>query len=130
MKRTKNPPHILLVVADNLGWSNVGYHGSKIKTPNIGKLESEGVILDNYYVSPICTLTRRSLLTGMYPIHTAESYYFHCRGFECIFSVFLFINRFLKVVSRHQFQAAIRRNKKDSLIMKRNVCKIIKFSQV
>jgi len=40
-KRTKNPPHILLVVADDLGWSNVGYHGSKIKTPNIDKLASK-----------------------------------------------------------------------------------------
>lgn len=129
-KRTKNPPHILLVVADDLGWSNVGFHGSKIKTPNIDKLASEGVILDNYYVSPICTPTRSSLLTGMHRIHTGEFYYFHCCVFECIFSVFLFINRFLELVSRHPLQAAIRRNKNDSLIMKRNVCRIIKFSQV
>ena len=120
----------MLVVPDDLGWSNVGYHGSKIKTPDVDKLDSEGVIVENYYVSPIYTLTRSALLTGMYPIHTAESYYFHCRGFECIFPVFLFINRFLELVSRHPLQAAIRRNKKDSLIVKKNVCKIIKFSQV
>jgi len=68
--RAKNAPHILLVVADDLGWSDVGFHGSKIQTPNIDKLAAEGVILDNYYVLPICTPTRSALMTGMYPIHT------------------------------------------------------------
>ena len=68
----KKRPHILLVVADDLGWSDVGFHGSKIRTPNIDKLASEGVILDNYYVMPICTPTRSALLTGMYPIHTGK----------------------------------------------------------
>ncbi|XP_073242241.1 arylsulfatase B-like [Porites lutea] len=68
--RANKPPHILLVVADDLGWSDVGFHGSKIQTPNIDQLASEGVILDNYYVMPICTPTRSALLTGMYPIHT------------------------------------------------------------
>ena len=66
------PPHILLVVADDLGWSDVGFHGSKIQTPNIDKLAAEGVVLDNYYVLPVCTPTRSALLTGMYPIHTGE----------------------------------------------------------
>ena len=70
--RANKPPHILLVVADDLGWSDVGFHGSKIKTPNIDKLASEGVILDNYYVMPLCSPTRSALLTGMYPIHTGE----------------------------------------------------------
>ena len=70
--RANKPPHILLVVADDLGWSDVGFHGSKIQTPNIDQLASEGVILDNYYVMPICTPTRSALLTGMYPIHTGE----------------------------------------------------------
>ena len=70
--RAKNAPHILLVVADDLGWSDVGFHGSKIQTPNIDKLAAEGVILDNYYVLPICTPTRSALMTGMYPIHTGK----------------------------------------------------------
>jgi len=68
--RASKPPHILFLLADDLGWSDVGFHGSKIKTPNIDKLASEGVILDNYYVLPICTPTRSALMTGMYPIHT------------------------------------------------------------
>ncbi|CAH3182779.1 unnamed protein product [Porites lobata] len=63
-------PHILLIVLDDLGWSDVGFHGSTINTPNMDKLASEGVILDNYYVQPICSPTRGALLSGMYPIHT------------------------------------------------------------
>lgn len=65
-------PHILLLLVDDLGWSDVGYHGSKIRTPNVDKLAREGVILDNYYVQPYCTPTRGSLMTGRYPIHTGE----------------------------------------------------------
>ena len=64
------PLHIVLVVIDDFGWSDVGFHGSKIHTPNMDKLAAEGVILDNYYVQPICSPTRSALLSGRYPIHT------------------------------------------------------------
>lgn len=64
------PSNILLVVIDDFGWSDVGFHGAKIQTPNMDKLASEGVILDNYYVQPICSPTRSALLSGRYPIHT------------------------------------------------------------
>jgi arylsulfatase A-like enzyme len=50
----------------------VGFHGSEIKTPNIDKLAYDGVILNNYYVSPICTPTRGSLMTGRHPIHLGK----------------------------------------------------------
>lgn len=63
-------PHIVLVVIDDLGWSDLGFQGSKIQTPNINRLAAEGVILDNYYVQPLCTPTRSTLMTGRYPIHT------------------------------------------------------------
>lgn len=62
--------HILLIVVDDLGWSDVGFHGAKFKTPNMDKLAYDGVILDNYYVQPICSPTRSALMTGRYPIHT------------------------------------------------------------
>ena len=64
------PLHIVLILIDDFGWSDVGFHGSKIKTPNMDKLASAGVILDNYYVQPCCTPTRSALLSGRYPIHT------------------------------------------------------------
>ena len=68
--KNSKPPHILFILADDLGWSDVGFHGSIIKTPNIDRLANEGVILDNYYVLPLCTPTRSALMTGRYPIHT------------------------------------------------------------
>ncbi len=59
-------PNILLIVSDDQGWADVGYHGSPIKTPNIDRLASEGVELDQHYVAPMCTPTRAALLTGRY----------------------------------------------------------------
>ena len=67
------PPNILFLLADDLGWYDVGYHNPKIQTPNINKLVNGGVLLDNYYVQQVCTPTRGSLMTGRYPIHTGIS---------------------------------------------------------
>ena len=64
------PPNILFLLADDLGWYDVGYHNPKIQTPNIDKLMKSGVLLDNYYVQQVCTPTRGSVMTGRYPIHT------------------------------------------------------------
>lgn len=61
-------PNIILLVADDLGWNDVGYNGSQIRTPNIDALGKSGATLDQFYVMPSCTPTRSSLLTGRYPI--------------------------------------------------------------
>jgi len=63
----REKPNILFVLADDLGWGDVGYHGSEIRTPNIDRLADSGVELDQHYVCPVCTPTRASLLTGRYP---------------------------------------------------------------
>lgn len=63
-------PNILFIVADDLGWNDVGYHQSEIETPFIDKLSAKGVRLNNYYVQPICTPTRNCFMTGRYPIRT------------------------------------------------------------
>lgn len=62
------PPNILLVVADDYGFHDIGYHGSEIRTPNLDKLAKSGVRLENYYVQPICTPTRSQLLSGRYQV--------------------------------------------------------------
>ncbi|XP_030845455.1 arylsulfatase I isoform X2 [Strongylocentrotus purpuratus] len=65
------PPHIIFIVADDLGWDDVSLHGSsQIPTPNIDTLAQDGVTLTNYYVSPLCTPSRSAIMTGRHPIHT------------------------------------------------------------
>ncbi|MGB9626149.1 MAG: sulfatase-like hydrolase/transferase, partial [Phycisphaerae bacterium] len=61
-------PHILVILADDLGWKDVGYHDSEIRTPVLDKLAAAGVRLEQFYVQPVCTPTRASLMTGRYPI--------------------------------------------------------------
>lgn len=60
-------PNILYVIADDLGWRDVGYHGSEIRTPNIDRLAASGAKLEQFYVQPVCTPTRAALMTGRYP---------------------------------------------------------------
>src|SRR5215471_14131831 len=60
-------PNILYIVADDLGWKDVGFHGSDIKTPNLDKLAAGGAKLEQFYVQPMCTPTRAALMTGRYP---------------------------------------------------------------
>mmetsp|Transcript_1282 Transcript_1282/g.3170 ORF Transcript_1282/g.3170 Transcript_1282/m.3170 type:complete len:578 (-) Transcript_1282:251-1984(-) len=69
-------PHILLVVADDFGWAEVGYHrkasGSEtpeVSTPTIDRLVREGVELNRHYAHMLCTPSRSALQTGRLPVH-------------------------------------------------------------
>jgi len=61
-------PNIIILLADDLGWGDVGYNGSVIDTPNIDRLACEGVRLTNFRVEPLCSPTRAGLMTGRWPI--------------------------------------------------------------
>jgi arylsulfatase B/arylsulfatase I/J len=63
-------PNILMIIADDYGWNDVGYHGSELSTPEIDALAAEGVKLENYYVLPVCTPTRSAMLSARYPLRT------------------------------------------------------------
>lgn len=64
----ENKPNIVHIVADDLGWKDVGFNGATdIKTPNIDKLAATGAKLTQFYVQPMCTPTRAALMTGRYP---------------------------------------------------------------
>lgn len=59
-------PNIVLVVADDQGYANIGYHNASTQTPRIDALAAAGVTLENYYVQPVCSPTRSTLMTGRY----------------------------------------------------------------
>jgi arylsulfatase A-like enzyme len=59
-------PNIVFIVADDLGWGDVSWHGSGIKTPNLDRLGQDGVLLEQHYVAPVCTPTRAQFMSGRY----------------------------------------------------------------
>ncbi len=62
-------PNVLIILADDLGYADVGFTGGKdIKTPNVDALAAAGARLDAFYVQPVCSPTRASLMTGRYPM--------------------------------------------------------------
>ena len=65
----KRPPNVIVILCDDLHYSDVGCCGStEIPTPNIDRLAAGGMKLTSFYVSPICSPTRASFMTGCYPI--------------------------------------------------------------
>ena len=60
-------PNIVVVLIDDVGFSDLGCYGSEIPTPNLDKLASEGVRFTQFYNTARCSTTRASLITGLYP---------------------------------------------------------------
>src|SRR5437868_2311989 len=60
-------PNIILILADDLGFSDLGCYGSEIATPNLDRLAARGLRFTQFYNNARCCPTRASLLTGLYP---------------------------------------------------------------
>lgn len=69
-------PNIILIMVDDMGYSDLGSYGSEIQTPNLDRLAGEGLRLREFYNNAICAPTRASLITGQYP-HKAGIGYFN-----------------------------------------------------
>jgi arylsulfatase B len=64
---TRRSPNVVIIIADDLGWNDVGYHGSEIRTPRLDALARESVTFERFYVWPTCSPARAALLTGQSP---------------------------------------------------------------
>jgi arylsulfatase A len=63
------PPNIVLILADDLGYGDLGCYGSHIRTPNLDRMASEGVLLKQFCAaSPVCSPSRAGLMTGRYGV--------------------------------------------------------------
>jgi hypothetical protein len=74
--QTSRRPNVLLIMADDMGFSDLGCYGSEIKTPNLDKLAKEGTRLRQFYNGGICAPSRASLLTGQNPHKAGMGFFF------------------------------------------------------
>lgn len=66
-------PNIVLIFTDDQGYNDLGSFGStRIKTPNLDRMATEGLLLTSFYAQPVCGVSRGALMTGSYPIRIAE----------------------------------------------------------
>lgn len=72
--KAQQKPNIVVIMADDMGFSDVGCYGSEIETPNIDKLADNGIRLKQFYNTGRCCPTRASLLTGLYAHNTGMGY--------------------------------------------------------
>ncbi len=69
-KSASKQPNIIFILNDDLGWGDVGYHGSEVKTPTLDQLAKRGVELNRYYTFAVCSPTRAALMTGRSSLET------------------------------------------------------------
>ncbi len=65
--QTDPRPNVIVILVDDMGWSDIGSYGSEIRTPNLDALAARGIRFTQFYSTPRCSPTRASLLTGLYP---------------------------------------------------------------
>ena len=67
-------PNVIIFLVDDLGWADISLRGAPFKTPNIDSLFEEGVSLNRFYTTPICSPTRAALMTGRDPLKLGVAY--------------------------------------------------------
>jgi arylsulfatase len=60
-------PNIILIMCDDMGWSDIGCYGGEVQTPNLDRLAAGGLRFTHFYNNAKCTTTRASIVTGLYP---------------------------------------------------------------
>lgn len=88
-KRATEKPNVIFILADDMGYNDIACYGqTKIKTPNIDKMAEQGLRFTSFYVSPICTPTRASLMTGCYPYRVGLPFVVAPKGPEWTWKVY------------------------------------------
>ena len=70
----KERPNIILIMSDDMGYSDIGCYGSEIETPELDRLADKGIRFSQFYNTARCCPTRASLLTGLYPAQTGMGF--------------------------------------------------------
>lgn len=76
------PPNIILIMGDDMGYSDLGCYGGEINTPNLDRLAADGLRFTQFYNGARCCPTRASLLTGLYPQQAGVGHMVSDRGTE------------------------------------------------
>lgn len=66
-RAAEGSPNVILILVDDMGYSDIGPFGSEIDTPNLDRLAADGVRLTNYHTTPVCSPARAAMLTGLNP---------------------------------------------------------------
>ena len=84
-EQESDKPNFIFFLVDDLGYNDVGFHDSSIKSPVIDQLASEGMIIENNYVAPVCTPSRGAILTGKYTFNIGQQHgVFHADTPDCL----------------------------------------------
>ncbi len=76
-------PNILVIMSDDMGFSDIGCYGGEIHTPNLDRLARDGIRFTQFYNNARCCPTRASLLTGLYPHQAGICHMTADQGYDC-----------------------------------------------
>lgn len=82
ISKKNQQPNILLIMSDDMGYSDIGCYGSEISTPNLDDLAQNGLRFTQFYNTSRCCPTRASLMTGLYPHQAGIGHMMNDRGLE------------------------------------------------